>query len=193
MADSASYSLEETSSTTEESDSMGSNRNSSPDTLIDKVRQIDRHSLSSPFLTKSKSPIIQVTTKLTRLSPMVTGNASLLLQRQILASRVLNHNSDPEYDSPWSPQTYGSCATPSSTSSRDSLTRGSPDIWDLRSKKTVVSNGQKKSSSSSLTSPSPKISRTVRSCLKGSKLFEKLNDAIVLKILSYLNANDIVR
>jgi hypothetical protein len=199
MADNASCSLEETSSVTEESDSMGSNRNSSPDTLIDKVRLNDRiassssSSSSSAFLTMAKSPMIQITSKLSRLSPMVTGNASVQLQRQILASRLMSSGSDLEYDR----RTSGSCVTPSSNSSRDSMTQGSPDLWDVRTTKSllrVLPSTQRKSSSSYTTSPSPKTTQTARPSQRaGTKLFDRLNDGLVLKILSFLNANDIVR
>lgn len=178
---------------------MGSNRNSSPDTLIDKVRLADRNSSSSSsssssaFLTMTKSPLIQVTSKLNRLSPMVTGNASVQLQRQILASRLMSSTSDLEYDR----RTPGSCVTPSSNSSRDSMSKGSPDLWDVRTTKSyarILPSTQRKSSSSSATSTSPKISKNVRLCQRGSnKLFDKLNDGLILKILSYLNANDLVR
>ena len=214
IADNASCSVEESSSATEESDSIGSVRNSSPEagTNPQLRRNSDTLRLSSPeFLTPTKfganaSPsvvVIENSNKLGRLSPMVTGNASAKLQRQILSSRysAATNASDWGYHSMGVRGPAGVRVTPSSTSSLDSAQRSSPDFWDVRATKTPIRELRLAATISSRRSPavsstsSPKILKG-----KGKRhgsgllaLFERLPDGVVLKILSYLNTNDKVR
>ena len=212
IADNASCSIEESSSATEESDSIGSVRNSSPEAGSNPQlrRNSDSHRLSSPeflsptkFGVKSSSPGINGTdlsNKLGRLSPMVTGNASAKLQRQILSSRysAATNNSDWGYHSMGVRGPAGVRVTPSSTSSLDSAQRSSPDFWDVRATKTPVRDLRLAATLTSKRSPvvssnpSPKILKG-----KGKRnalaLFERLPDSVVLKIFSYLNTNVRVR
>jgi len=177
MVENSGFSLGEASSATEESsDSTSSLRNSSPDSPPN-----SRHfpeSLKSPKLITSTPNL-----RLGRLSPMVTGNASLKLQKQILTTRQGVGTNDWGYDS------SGSSLTPSSNSSVESGTRGSPDIWKGRG-----GNANRhpptaiRKSIGNVNSLSPRSSGS-----NNNNMFDKLNDRIMVKILSYLDTKDIIR
>merc|ERR1719510_1831104 len=110
IADNASLSVEETgSSATESTDSIGSLRNSSPENAEKCVmREINRSSDA-----------------MSRLSPMVTGNAtSLKLQKQILSYSAEKHKD----------LGYHTLMNTCSTSSLES----SDNLWDVRATKTPI-------------------------------------------------------
>ncbi len=211
IADNASCSVEESSSATEESDSIGSVRNSSPEAGSNQqLRRTSDTRLSSPeFLSPSKfiaksssSPVIDNSNKLGRLSPMVTGNASAKLQRQILSSRysAAANSSDWGYHSMGVRGPTGVRVTPSSTSSLESVQRGSPDFWDVRATKTPVRElrlaatmSSKRSPAVSSTSTSSPKSLKGKGKRTGVAQFDRLPDSVILKILSFLDTNDLVR
>merc|ERR1719262_316993 len=74
IADNASLSVEETGSSATESDSIGSLRNSSPENVEKSLKIHSPNSLNLGSFPNSN-----------RLSPMVTGNATAKLQKQILS------------------------------------------------------------------------------------------------------------
>ena len=206
IADNAACSVEESSSATEESDSIGSIRNSSPEAGSNSQLRRDNRLSSPEFLSPSKfiASASPVGDKLGRLSPMVTGNASAKLQRQILSSRytAAANSSDWGYHSMGVRGPAGVRVTPSSASSLESVPRSSPDFWDVRATKTPVR--ELRLASTTLTSKrSPAVSSTSspkvlkgkgkRSAAGGVAFFDRLPDSVVLNILSYLNNNDLVK
>ena len=161
--------------------------------------------MSTPKFNKtSSSPVVEITNKLGRLSPMVTGNASAKLQRQILSSRysAATNTSDWGYHSMGVRGPAGVRVTPSSASSLESVPRGSPDFWDVRATKTPVRDLRLSSTttlSSAKRSPvvsstsSPKVLKGKGKRGNGVAIFDRLSDSVVLKVLSYLNTNDLVK
>merc|ERR1712223_1831506 len=121
---------------------------------------------------------------MSRLSPMVTGNAtSLKLQKQIL-----NYSAEKHKD-----LGYHTLMNTCSTSSLES----SDNLWDVRATKTPIRD-LKLMTHNAKHSPVSRSS-TPRSTIKmlqkvdRTNSFAKLPDSAVLRILSYLSTNDLVR
>lgn len=167
IADTASLSVEETgSSATESTDSIGSLRNSSPENAEKHVMREIRTSSDA----------------LSRLSPMVTGSAtSLKLQKQILSHSAARHQD----------LGYHTLMNTCSTSSLES----SDNLWDVRATKTPIRD-LKLMTHNAKHSPVSRSS-TPRALTKINRdrtnSFERLPDSSVLRILSYLSTNDLVK
>ena len=160
IADNASLSVEETgSNSATESDSIG--RNSSPENS-NKI-------LSSPG-------------HFNRLSPMVTGNATTKLQKQILSCSAAKHQ-DLGYHTMLNKHVGPTCST-SSLESSDHL-------WDVRATKTPIRDLKIMTHNARVISRSatPKISEKHR----GKDLFESLPESVILRIFSGLSTNDLIK
>jgi hypothetical protein len=196
VADNAGLSVEETGSSATESDSIGSIRNSSPEnssiTNNNKV-VMGRHQDDNNIKTGSVS--------MSRLSPMVTGNSTTKLQKQILTYSAAKHQ-DLGYHTLLNKH-VGTCSTSSLESSET--------LWDVRATKTpirdlkIMTHNAKHSPVSRSSTPrnqQQKISRNTdvfrSNCRNISNrnlmtdYFESVPDSCVVKILSFLNTNDLV-
>ena len=131
---------------------------------------------------------------------MVTGNATTKLQRQILSYSAQKHQ-DLGY------HTLNPTSATMSTSSLESVPRSSPSsnstteaIWDVRATKTpirdlhIMTHNAKHSPVSRSSTPKMIKSKSARSAgvSSGKNPFNRLPDGVVLRILSYLNTNDLV-
>ena len=162
IADNASLSVEETgSNSATESDSIG--RNSSPENKI-------RISPNTPF---------------NRLSPMVTGNATAKLQKQILSCSAAKHQ-DLGYHTMLNKH-VPTCST-SSLESSDHL-------WDVRATKTPIRDLKIMTHNARVISRSatPKIESRIANRHTGRDFFESLPESVVLNIFSCLSTNDLIK
>lgn len=173
IADNASLSVEDTGSSATESDSIGSLRNSSPENITGSD-------------SKNRKIRISPTSQLSRLSPMVTGNATAKLQKQILSHSAAKHQ-DLGYHTLLNKH-VGTC----STSSLDS----SDNLWDVRATKTpirdlkIMTHNAKHSPVSRSSTPKSFVKNPATSSVNH---FGKLPDSVLLRILSFLSTNDLVK
>lgn len=160
IADNASLSVEETgSNSATESDSIG--RNSSPENSSNKIR------VTSPG-------------HFNRLSPMVTGNSTTKLQKQILKEK----HQDLGYHTMLTKHVVPTCST-SSLESSDHL-------WDVRATKTPIRDLKIMTHNARVISRSatPKIESHRH---RGKDLFESLPESVILRIFSGLSTNDLIK
>lgn len=164
-----------------ESDSIGSLRNSSPENLNnDKCNKL-RISPSS----------------LSRLSPMVTGNATAKLQKQILNCSAAKHQ-DLGYHTLLNKHSGTKCST-SSLESSDNL-------WDVRATKTpirdlkIMTHNAKHSPVSRSSTPRNTFAsscsssaNSVTSHVTSGVMLNQLPDAVIVRILSHLSTNELVK
>lgn len=164
--------MEETGSSATESDSIGSLRNSSPENDKQSKIRISPNSLS-------------------RLSPMVTGNATAKLQKQILSCSAAKHQ-DLGYHT-----LLNKNGTISNTLSTSSLESSSfqDNLWDVRATKTpirdlkIMTHNAKHSPVSRSSTPA----RRLHHVHQEKNHFAQLPDAVLMKILSFLNTNELVK
>jgi len=212
IADNASLSVEETGSSATESDSIGSLRNSSPEN-INTVASLTTlaGSCSSKDL-KNKGGISlhpgrisSPSPRINRLSPMVTGSAtSAKLQKQILSHSASKHQ-DLGYHTLLNKH-VATC----STSSLESSENSGGTLWDVRATKTpirdlkIMTHNAKHSPISRSSTPknlsvtfssnSSEKALSIASATNGrGASFRNLPDSMVLKVLSFLTTNDLVK